>query len=174
MPKWTQSDLEKVLSDLKKEKSRDSEGLINELFKKGTIGDNLKSSLVMMFNKKKDENIIPSFLKFANITTVPKSGSRLNPEKERGIFRVSVIWSILMRMIYNNNYQIIDNNMSDCQMGARRNKGCKSNIWIINGIIYEVLKSKKTAPIQLQIYDYKQMFDSMDLKKLLVICLMLE
>ena len=164
-PKWTQSDLEKALSDLKKEKSRDSEGLINELFKEGTIGDNLKSSLVMMFNKMKDENTIPSFLKFANITTVPKSGSRLNPENERGIFRVSVIRSILMRMIYNNNYQIIDNNMSDCQMGARRNKGCKSNIWIINGIIYEVLKSKKTAPIQLQIYDYKQMFDSMDLKE---------
>ena len=119
----------------------------------------------MMFNIMKNENTIPSFLKVANITTVPKSGSRLNPENERGIFRVSVVRSILMRMIYNNNYPDIDRNMSDCQMGARKQKGCKSNIWIINGIIHEVLKSKKMSPIQLQIYDYKQMFDSMDLKE---------
>ena len=142
---WTISDLEKALSDLKNEKSRDSEGLINEIFKEGIIGTNLKTSLLMMFNKMKNENMIPSFLNRANITTVPKSGSRLNPENERGIFRVSVVRSILMRMIYNNNYPAIDSNMSDCQMGARKKKGCKSNIWIVNGIIHEVLKSKKMA-----------------------------
>ena len=71
---WTASDLEKALSDLKNDKSRDSEGLINEIFKEGIIGNNLKTSLLMMFNKMKNENIIPSFLKVANITTVPKSG----------------------------------------------------------------------------------------------------
>ena len=43
--------------------------------------------------------------------------------------------------------------------------GCKSNVWIINGIIHEVLKSTRMKPIQLQIYDYKQMFDSIDLEE---------
>ena len=123
----------------------------------------MKASLLMMFNKMKLESFIPSFFNFANITTVPKSGSRLDPVNERGIFRVSVVRSILMRMIYNDCYSVIDSNMSDCQMGARKNKGCKTNIWIINGIIHEVLKSKNKTPIQLQIYDYKQMFDSLDL-----------
>ena len=105
------------------------------------------------------------FLNFSNITTVPKSGSKLDPINQRGIFRVSVVRSILMRIIYNEKYPIIDSNMSDCQMGGRKGKGCRNNIWIINGIIHEVLKSNKMKPVQLQICDYKQMFDSMDLKE---------
>ena len=72
-----------------------------------------------------------------------------------------------MRLIYNMKYPTIDSNMSDCQMGGRKNKSCKHNIFIINGLIHEVVKSKKMKPIQLQIYDYSQMFDSIDLKQAL-------
>ena len=57
--------------------------------------------------------------------------------------------------------------MSDCQMGARKKRSCKDNIFIINGIIHGVLKSKKNHPILLQIYDYAQMFDSIDLQEAL-------
>ena len=119
----------------------------------------------MLYNRLREEKLIPIFMNFSNITTVPKRGSKLDPENERGIFRVSVLRSILMRMIYNEKYSIIDSNMSDCQMGGRKGKGCKSNIWIINGIIHEVLKSKKMKPVMLQIYDYKQMFDSINLQE---------
>ena len=34
---------------------------------------------------------------------------------------------------------------------------------MINGIIHEVMKSKRMKPVILQIYDYAQMFDSIDL-----------
>ena len=54
--------------------------------------------------------------------------------------------------------------MSDCQMGARKRKSCKNNIFIINGIIHDVMKSKKMKPVLLQINDYEQMFDSIDLQ----------
>ena len=64
-------------------------------------------------------------------------------------------------------YPIIDSNMSDCQMGGRKKKSCKNNIFIINGLIHDVLKSKKMKPILLQIYDYSQMFDSIDLQQAL-------
>ena len=70
-----------------------------------------------------------------------------------------------MRMIYNDKYPVIDANMSDCQMGARKKKGCKNNIFIVNGIIHDVLMSKKMKPVLLQIYDYSQMFDSISLKQ---------
>ena len=50
-------------------------------------------------------------------------------------------------------------------MGARKNKGCSNNLFIINGIIHEVLRSKKNKPILLQIYDFAQMFDAIDLKE---------
>ena len=82
---WTMDDLEKALRTLKINRSRDPEGLINEIFKKKVIGSDLKNSLLMMFNKIKEEQIIPLFMNNANITTVPKRGSRLLLENERGI-----------------------------------------------------------------------------------------
>ena len=72
-----------------------------------------------------------------------------------------------MRLIYNSKYDEIDKNISDGQMGARKGKGCKSNIWIINGIIHETLHSKKKKPLVLQVYDFAQMFDSINLKEAL-------
>ena len=54
--------------------------------------------------------------------------------------------------------------MSDSQMGGRKGKGCRNNIFIINGIINYVLRSRKKKPVMLQIYDYAQMFDT-DMEK---------
>ena len=116
-----------------------------------------------MFNKCRAKKLIPIILNFANVTTVHKKGSRIEPTNQRGIFRVSVIRSILMRLIYNTKYSIIDSNMSDCQMGGRKKKSCKNNIFIINGLIHEVNKSKRMKPILLQIYDYAQMSNLIDL-----------
>jgi hypothetical protein len=164
---WKMSDLENALADLKDNKSRDNDGLINEIFKKNVIGTDLKKSLLLMFNKLKKEQLIAIFMNYANITTVPKQGSKLLLENERGIFRVSVLRYILMRLIYNQKYPEIDSNMSDCQMGARKMKGCRNNIFIINGIIHDVMSSKKKSPVVLRIYDYKQMFDAIDLEQAL-------
>ena len=162
--KWKMSDLELALAQLKNNKSRDNDGFINEIFKRNVIGDNLKISLLLMFNKLKKKKLIPKLMNVSNITTVPKKGSRLLLKNERGIFRVSVLRSILMRMIYNEKYPTIDRNMSDCQMGGRKEKGCNNNIFLINGIIHEVMKSKKMKSIVLQFYDYAQMFDSINLE----------
>ena len=161
---WKLNDLDEALKNLKNNKSRDHAGYANEIFKSGVIGGDLKLSLLKLFNKIKCSGEIPKFMKFANITTIPKKGSLTNLENERGIFRVDVIRSILMRLIYNNKYSVIDKNMSDCQMGSRKKKGCRNNLFIINGIIHDVMRTKK-KPVLLQIYDYKQMFDSVDLSK---------
>ena len=72
-------DLEEALGDLKNNKARDDEGLLNEIFKMNVIGDDLKKSLLLMFNRLKEKQVIPLFMNYANIniTTVPKKGSRL-------------------------------------------------------------------------------------------------
>ena len=163
-PEWNMEDLERALRNLKNNKSRDFEGYINEIFKINVIGEDLKKSLLLMFKKLKAKKLIPSFMNFANVTTVHKKGSRIEPKNEREIFRVSVVRYILMRLMYNLKYPVIDKNMSDCQMGARKRKGCKNNIFIINAVIHDVLKSKNMKPVLLQIYDYAQMFDSIDLE----------
>ena len=59
-----------------------------------------------------------------------------------------------MRLFYNDKYDA----MSHCQMGARKQIVRRNNIFIINGIIKEQ---------RLQIYDYRQMFDGIDLKQAL-------
>ena len=99
-PPWTMEDLEAALSHLKNNKSRDYEGYVNEMFKNDVIGSDLKKSLLIMFNSLKKENLIPLFMNFANVTTVPKKGSKLEPSNERGIFRVELVRSILMRLLY--------------------------------------------------------------------------
>ena len=72
-----------------------------------------------------------------------------------------------MKLIYNDKYSIIDSNMSDSNVGARKNKNIRNHIFIINGIIHDVLSSKKKKPIDIQIRDYKQCFDSMWLQETL-------
>ena len=48
---------------------------------------------------------------------------------------------------------------------TRKGKGCRFNLFIINGIIHDVLKSKNNKPVVLQMFDYAQMFDSINLKQ---------
>ena len=102
-------------------------------------------------------------MNICNITTVHKKGSKTDLKNQRGIFRVPVLRCILMRLVYNMKYWEIENNMSDCQTGARKGKSSKNNIFIVNGIIHDIMKSRNMKPVTLQIYDYAQMFDSIDL-----------
>ena len=80
-----------------------------------------------MMNKIKKEKIIPEFMRITNLTMVPKKGPLTELENERGIFRVDIIRSILIKLIYNEKYSEIDENMSDSQMGGRKGKGCRYN-----------------------------------------------
>ena len=81
-PPWTMEDLETALNNLKNNMSRDYEGYVNEIFKNDVICSDLKTSLLIMFNSLKKENLIPLFMNFANVTTVPKKGSKLDPKNE--------------------------------------------------------------------------------------------
>ena len=74
---WCMADLEKAPKDLKINKSRDPEGLINELFKINVIGDDLKRSWLVMLNSLKYEQLIPILINFVNVATVLKKGSCL-------------------------------------------------------------------------------------------------
>ena len=98
-PPWKMSDLRKALADVKKNKSRDHAGYINEIFKEEVIGTDLEKSLLILLNRLKLDCLIPEFMNFVNITTVPKRGSLMELDNERGIFRVDIIRSILMRLI---------------------------------------------------------------------------
>ena len=84
---------------------------------------------------------------------------------DRGIFIVTILRTILMRLIYLDYYTQLDESMSDSQVGARKGKNVRNHIWIVNGIIQDVLSSKSNRPVDIQIYDYKQCFDSLWLQE---------
>ena len=70
-----------------------------------------------------------------------------------------------MKLIYNDKYDVIDSNMSDYNVGARKRKNIRNHNFVINGIIHDVLSSKRKRSIDIQILDYKQCFDSMWLQE---------
>ena len=165
---WTLDELEKVLKNLKNNKARDPQGWINEIFKEGVAGKYLKLSLLELFNKIKESDYIPDFMELADIATIYKGkGDKSNLENDRGIFIVTILRSILMKLIYNDEYECIDNSMSDSQVGARKKKNVRNHIWIVNGVICDVLSRKAKKPIDVHIYDYRQCFDSLWLEECL-------
>ena len=163
---WTLEQLDVALKALKKDKSRDPNGWINELFNSEVAGCNLKKSLLCFYNKIKEANEIPDFVRLANISTIYKGKGKKNLLiNERGIFVVTILRSILMKLIYFDYYSILDKSMSDAQVGARRGRNIRNHLWILNGIITDVLSSKSKKPIDVSVYDYKQCFDSLWLQE---------
>ena len=158
--------LDEVSKHLKSGKARDPNGWVNELFCKGVAGKQLKLSMLILFNKIKSENFIPDFIRKADIATIYKGkGEKCDLENDRGIFLVTTFRSILMRLIYIDKYSAIDSNMSDSQVGGRKGKNVRNHLWILNGIICDVLSSKRKIPIDIGIFDYRQCFDSLWLKE---------
>ena len=72
-----------------------------------------------------------------------------------------------MHLIYEDKYEQIDQSMSDSQVGGRKGKNIRNHIGILNRIICDVLSTKKKFPVDIQILDYKQCFDSLWLEECL-------
>ena len=79
---------------------------------------------------------------------------------DRGIFIVNVVKSIFMKMVWSEVYDTLDENMSDSNVGGRRGKSIRNHVFIINGIINDVINGD-AEPIDVEIIDYRQCFDSM-------------
>ena len=69
-----------------------------------------------------------------------------------------------MKLIHGRTYETIESTMTDSQIGARKNKSVRNHIFILNSIISDVSSSKRKHPIDLNIMDFKQMFDSEELE----------
>ena len=157
---WTSGQLDFVLNKLKKNKSSDPYGIISELLRPELIGSDLKKTLLIILNKIKSEMIIPDLMFPVNIMTVFKGkGSQQDLMNQRGIFIINKFRDVLMKMIYHEEYDILDSNMSDSNIGGRKNKNIRNHLFIINGIINDALRKK--ICIDLIILDYRVCFDSL-------------
>ena len=157
---WTECELIKVLKSLKKNKSCDSHGLIYELFRPEMIGRDLLQSLLIFCNSVKTQLCIPEFLTYTDITSFHKNkGAKNDLENDRGVFSVSKIRSIIEKLIMQDSYENIDLNMSDSNVGGRRRRNIRDNLFTIYACINEAIRTGKD--IDIQFYDIKKCFDAM-------------
>ena len=131
-PDWNTKDVDIVLKNINQNKSRDPEGLNRSIFHENCIGSNLKKSFLIMANKLKQSGFIPTFMKQATISPIPKAGSKFVLKNERGIFVLSAIRTLFMRLIYNTKSNIIEDNMSDSNVGGRKKISSLNHIFIKN------------------------------------------
>ena len=114
-----------------------------------------------MFNGIKSHQFIPVFMALSNITSVYKNkGSRFDLENDRGIFILTVLKKILDKLIYFDNYEALDKNMSDSNIGARRKRNINDHLLIIYRVINSVIKGGEDS-IEIQIYDLMKAFDAL-------------
>ena len=92
------------------------------------IGLKLENALLRLVNGMGREFFIPEKIQLANITTIhKKKGSKNILENDRGIFTLSVYRKIVNRLVYQEKYPLVDERMSDSNIGARNNKNIKNH-----------------------------------------------
>ena len=64
------------------------------------------------------------------------------------------------RLIYNDEYPIIDENLSDSNVGARKNRNIRDNVFVLNAINNSVINGKED-PVDIQIFDVEKCFDAL-------------
>ena len=157
---WSQNELSKVLKQLKTNKAADPKGLISEIFKPGVAGADLTQSLLILCNKVKEECQLPAFLEWTNISSIYKNkGVKTDLNNDRGVFNVMTVRSIIDNLMYNDFYDIIDQNMSDSNVGGRKERNIRDNLFIVYGVINYALQNN--IEVDLNLYDLAKCFDSM-------------
>ena len=115
-------------------------GFANELFTPHNAGTDLKQVVLCMMNQTKTQQIFPVPLQYCNITSLYKQkGKKQDFNNYRGIFRVTIIRSILDKLIYNDEFDNIDKHLTDSNVGARRGRNIRDNIFILGAISNEIV-----------------------------------
>ena len=167
---WDSDDLKQVLKQLGRDKARDADGYSNEMFMLSVAGEDLQLAVLKLLNRIKDKQQFPEALTKCNITSLHKKKARNDFENYRGVFRVSVLRSILDRLMYNTLYDVIDTNLTDANVGARKNRSCRDNLFVLGAVSNSIINGD-SSPIQLQSIDIQQCFDKLWLEAPLTLCM---
>ena len=112
-------------------------------------------------NRIKSEQVFPEAIEPCNITSLYKQkGSWKELDNYRGVFRTTVLRSILDRLIYNDSYRTIDENLTDQNVGARKSRNIRDNIFVLGAVVNSVVNGNE-SPIQIQVGDVKKCFDKL-------------
>ena len=121
--------------------------------KLGTRGEDMVRSLTMLFNKIKNETNIPDKMCYKNVTALYKGkGPRMLLDSDWGIFTPTVLNCILQKLLLRDNYEEVDANLSDSNIGKRKKKNIRNNTFVMNSVIHDAITNNKA--IDIGVYDY--------------------
>ena len=66
--------------------------------------------------------------------------------------------------MYNDSYHIIDENLTDRKVGARKYRNIRDNIFVLGAVMNSVINGKE-EPIQIQVQDVNRCFDQLWLQE---------
>ena len=158
-------DIEEAVKHLDNDKSRDAHGWANELFKEGVAGTDLKLAVLKLMNLIKERQTYPKALELCNIISIYKhKGSHKKMNNYRAVFRGSMLRSILDRLINKDSYHTLDKNITDQNVGARKYRNIRDNIFVLGAVTNSVINGKED-PIQIQVGNVEKYFDKWWLQK---------
>ena len=109
----------------------------------------------------KTDQKFPAAFENCNISSIYKHrGSRNDLENYRGIFRVPILRSILDKLIYKDEYATIDENLTDSNIGARKSRNIRDNLFVLYAICNSVINGQE-EPIDVQVFDVVKCFDAL-------------
>ena len=157
---WTKENLDVVLKYLKKGKSRDPNDHSSKIFHIDNAGEDLKNAILVLLNKVKYQGVFPQAFEACNITSIYKKGKRNMFDNYRGVFCLTVMRCILDRLINNDVYPVIDSNLTDASVGARKGRNIRDNLFVLNAVTNSVTRGSEGA-CEVGVYDAEKCFDSL-------------
>ena len=157
-PPWTIEDVTFAIKCLKKKVSKDPYDMPNELVMIESAGDDLILAITKLMNMMKDEGVFPEAFNLCNVTNAYKNkGERNNFDSYRGLFRTPIFRNILDRLLYNDLYETVDSNLTDSNVGCRKGRNIRDNLFVVNAITNEA-KQKDAKPCDACTYDVRKCF----------------
>ena len=142
--------------------SKDPYGHPNEIFKEGVAGKGLLDAIQIIMNKIKDNpKEYPEAMTICNVTNIYKNkGDKTSFDSHRGVFRTTSLRNIMDKLIYNDEYHTVDSNLTDSNVGSRKNRNIRDNLFVI----YAIMNNSKRGngeSCDICVYDIKKCFDSL-------------
>ena len=140
-------------------------GMANEIFHPDVAGDDFVEAIFILMNRIKEEQLYPECMQYCNITSIYKnSGPRNEYNSYRGIFRITVFRNILDCLIYQDEYKTVENGLTDSNIGSRKNRNIRDNIFVLGAVVNEV-KNGEADAIDICTYDISKCFDALWLEE---------
>ena len=87
-------------------------------------------------------------------------GTKKDFNSYRGVFRTTSLRNIMDRLIYIDEYQGVDDSLTDCNVGSRRQRNIRDNLFVMNAIMNASREGTDNA-CDIMVYAVEKCFDSL-------------